>query len=588
MLRYVRQRMSVPGIETRRPARTSSSPKFRDRYAIDVLRAVWSAPKSIVVANLSPNHQKKNSIMRPVTPSTAQAGWPRELFPSALESATARLRSAVTARIGADGAVRDPCHSRILESILALNLLERTGLAPERRIRLIDYLCAQTPADPLDRLLLDLALTRAEVEGAPRGLAEAFLVQAPQFTGARKQAMFDAIFALYGLPPGGPLDPAGFSLAGLHCWAVAQVTAVKIVLADATGQSDRIGDEDVRILLETQHGSHVWESNVLIFLWVLHALHRLPGTKDVVTDGVAKVMEHQRADGGMPFVSDTDTWCTATAGVALAAAHAPRHVLDAVASNLVSRQQPGGGWSYTDLSWQTDVDDTSVAVQFLHGLDAGRYREQIARGRRSLLAVRNPDGGFPTYIAGAESEACMTAAAVDALTPDWHRHAEAITTGLEYLARQQSPDGSFPPDWSSSRHHTVFRALLAATRNPGHRPASLRTMTDRIMTLVLDGQHGDGGWGQQDGRASDPISTAYALVAVCRQDDPAPAARAVAYLLEHQRDDGTIGSISDSIGPRPLRFTVPVLADIFTLLALGHLTRRLGAPDDPASGERAI
>ncbi|WP_176710361.1 hypothetical protein [Streptomyces sp. Wb2n-11] len=41
-----------------------------------------------------------------------------------------------------------------------------------------------------------------------------------------------------------------------------------------------------------------------------------------------------------------------------------------------------------------------------------------------------------------------------------------------------------------------------------------------------------------------------------------------------------MASILDSIGPRPFRFTVPALADVFTLLALGHLTRRMApAPD---------
>jgi prenyltransferase beta subunit len=483
------------------------------------------------------------------------------------------------ARVGPDGAVRDPCHSRIFESAVALNLLERTGLEPERRELLAGYLSAQAATDPVDRILVELALTPSRAATPPAGLAEAFLAQTPDFTGARKNAMLEATFALYGLAPAKPLDLDAFSPAGLHSWARAQVTAVKIVLTDAADRHDLISDEDVRILLETQRQNHVWESNILIHLWTLHALHRLPNTADIVAKGVVKAMAHQRADGGMPFVGDTDTWCTATAGVALAAARAPRLVLHTIAAHLVSRQQPGGGWSYTDLSYQTDVDDTSVAVQFLNLVDADRYREQIHRGERSLMAVRNPDGGFPTYIAGAASEACMTAAAVDALTPRWQRHNDIIASGLHFLADQQSENGAFPPDWSSSRFHTVFRALLAASRNPAHQPPLLRQMTDRIMNLVLGGQNGDGGWGPQDGEPSDAISTAYALIAVCRQDDPVPAARAAAYLLGHQREDGSIISAPDSIGPRPLRFTIPVLADIFTLLALGHLNRRITGPD---------
>ncbi len=515
--------------------------------------------------------------MRPAIPTATQVPWPHELFPAALDSATARLRSHLLARVGPDGAVRDTCHSRILESVLALNLLERTDSQPERRARLAGYLRAQTTTDPLARILVDLALTRAAVD-PPAGLAEAFVAQAPSFTGARKHAMLEAIFALYGLPPRRPLDPAAFELAGLHCWARVQVTAVKIVLADATGRRDRINDDDVRILLETQRQSDIWENNVLLHLWALHALHRLPGTESVVAEGITKAVAHQQEDGGMPFVGDADIWCTANAGVALAITGAPRDVLHRIAAYLLSQRQPDGGWSYTDLAHQTDVDDTSVVVQFLDILDTGRYREAIRRGEQSMLAVRNPDGGFPTYIAGAASEACMTAAVVDALTTRWQRHRDIIVSGLEFLAGQQCEDGSFPPAWSSSRLHAVFRALLAATRNPRHQPAYLQQMIKRIMTLVLDGQHPDGGWGQQSGEPSDAISTAYALIALCCQDDPGPAVRAAAYLLTCQREDGGIDSISDSVGPRPVRFTVPVLADIFPLLALGHLAHRIAKP----------
>ncbi|GAA4935029.1 hypothetical protein ACFPM3_05545 [Streptomyces coeruleoprunus] len=76
-------------------------------------------------------------------------------------------------------------------------------------------------------------------------------------------------------------------------------------------------------------------------------------------------------------------------------------MLHHLAGHLVRRQQEGGGWSYTDLSHQTDVDNTSVVVPFLHTLDPDRYGEPIRRGISSLLTFQGPDGGFPTYVAGA-------------------------------------------------------------------------------------------------------------------------------------------------------------------------------------------
>ncbi|HEY4020748.1 MAG TPA: prenyltransferase/squalene oxidase repeat-containing protein [Pseudonocardiaceae bacterium] len=465
-------------------------------------------------------------------------------------------------------------HSRVLESALALRLLERTDSYPERQAALTRYLRAgSTCADPLDRLVASTALDRTGVPSSE--LLDQFLAQAPDFTSSRKRAMLDGIFALWGHRPAGPWRPGAFSLTGLHCWATVQVTALKVVLAECTGHHDAISDEDVRLLLETQRDDRVWESNVLLYLWTLHALTGLPGTAQVVADGVRRVMAHQRPDGGMPFVSDTDTWCTATAGVALAASGAPQSMLRRLAAHLVAQQQPGGGWSYTDHSHQTDVDDTSVALQFLQGLDDRDYREPIARGMRSLYAVRGSDGGFPTYVAGSPSEASMTAAALDALTVRWQQHSDIMMPGLEFLAEQQNTDGSFPPDWSSSRYHTIFRALLVAGRNPDHQPGHVQQMIKRAMTLLWEQQNTDGGWGQQDGSGSDPISTAYAVIALCGQDDPVPAAEGLRYLLAHQRADGGIDSVPDSIGPRPFIFAIPALADIFTLLAFGHLGRRL-------------
>ncbi|XUZ94156.1 prenyltransferase/squalene oxidase repeat-containing protein [Streptomyces araujoniae] len=517
--------------------------------------------------------------------------WPAELFPARLERTGRRLVSALAARVGADGAVREPCRSRVLESALAAALLERTGAspgrppsgaAPDAGAAVRGFLRSRTAAGAVEGVegaLAGAVLDRRALVPADLGLDQV-TGTAPDFTAVRKRALVHAFAAAVDerfLPC---WDEAAFSPAGLHSWAAVQVTASKVILAKATGNTARISDEDVRLLLDTQGRPHLWEGNVLIHLSVLHALSGLPGTGRIVQEGIRRALAHQRPDGGLPFVTDTDTWCTATAGVALAASGAPREVLDRIAAHLVERQLPGGGWSYTDLSCQADVDDTSVAVQFLHSLDPVRFQEPVTRGIGSMLSVAAPDGGFPTYVAGAPSEASMTAAVVDALTVRPQDHTGRIRAGLSYLAARQRADGSFPPDWSSSRLHTVFRVLLAATRNGGEQPAEVHRTARRSMRLVLARQNGDGGWGRQEGEASDVISTAYGLIAVCGQDDPGPAIAASSFLVEAEHDGRVRGARSDSIGPRPFVFTVPVLADVFTVLALGHLARRTTpAPD---------
>ncbi|MGW7294534.1 prenyltransferase/squalene oxidase repeat-containing protein [Streptomyces xiamenensis] len=463
-----------------------------------------------------------------------------------------------------------------------LRLLERTGLEPARETSLRNYLLARaTTVRGADLVLVSAALKHEPAD--EQRLLLAGLAAAPGFTSVRKKSLLNALAVIVDSGAVPQWDEAAYDLSQLHSWAAVQVTAVKVILADAAGHPERVDDEDVRRLLDTQRSPHVWEGNVLIHLSVLHALARLPGTAAVLESGVRKVLAHQRPDGGMPFVSDTDTWCTATAGVALAAAGAHEEVLHRIAGHLVRQQQPAGGWSYTDLACQTDVDDTSVAVQFLQQLDADRYRKPVERGIRSLRSVAAPDGGFPTYVAGAPSEAAMTAAALDALTQHRPDHESVITRGLRYLASQQHRDGSFPPDWSSSRLHTVFRVLLTAGRAPSAGEESVRQMTRRSMSLVLSQQNSDGGFGQQAGEPSDVISTAYGLTALCTQSDPEPAVRAVTYLIGQWQTDGGVTSRPDSIGPRLFTFTVPVLAEIFTLLALGHLHHRLVPAVLPAS-----
>ncbi|WP_326594899.1 prenyltransferase/squalene oxidase repeat-containing protein [Streptomyces sp. NBC_01803] len=504
--------------------------------------------------------------------------WPPTALPSGLIPATGRLRDRLVARVGPDGGVRGPCGSRVLETALMLVLLDRTGLEPAARSRLAAYLSTHRDAPkPLDRLLARAALdgraARDELD------VEELVAQAPDFTGPRKRALLHAVLVLLGATPTARLPaPEAFSLNGLHIWACVQVTAVKVILALASGNPHRIEERDLELLRSTQRAGKVWEGNLLIHLSTLHALAPLPHQHRLVSQGIRTALEHQRDDGGMPFIRDEDTWVTATAGIALHAAAAPAPVVGAIARRLVRLQHPGGGWSYTDGARLADVDCTSVAIEVLHLAGHDTYRTPARHALDVLRHLRGEDGGFPTYLAGAPSEAGMTAAAVNALSTQGPAHQAMVDTALAYLASQQRPDGSFPPDWSSSRLHTVFRAALAAGRHPGVTTTGspAQRVIQRAVTLVRTSQNPDGGWGQQDGDASDALSTAYALNTLSTQSAPTPAvARGVAYLLSQQRADGAITSIPDSIGPRPFGFAVPVLADIFALLALGHLTRRL-------------
>lgn len=489
-----------------------------------------------------------------------------------LPETTARLSRYVAALVSDDGAIHDPCLSRTLESALALRLLEKTGLDPRFEAGVRRFLAAARPADPFERAIAGYALRESTGLGPAAG---GFLaLRAPSFTGARKHAFAQALACLWDDHPE-PVDiGAALAPTGLHSGAVVQVTAVKVILVSATGQPEAVTDEDVRLLLSTQRLSHVWEGNMFLHLLVLHALSFLPGTGRLLVEGIRKLKFHQRPDEGIPFVTDLDNWCTTIAGLALAGTGTPDATLRALAGHLIEQQRPGGGWTATAVMDQSDFDSTGIAVEFLHALDARAYSETIRRGIRSLTSARGSDGGFPTYLAGAPSEATMTAAVVNGLSVDAAAHRAVIDTALLFLADVQNPDGSFPPDWCASSMFGVFRAILAAQADTRPATPQVARMLDRSLAYVRDQQHPDGGWGQQPESPSDPLSTAYALISLCQQHDPAPAVRGLRYLRDHQQPDGRIVSPPDGLGPRPFVYELPSLSSIFPLLALAHLTAR--------------
>ncbi|TXS42024.1 hypothetical protein EAO72_15390 [Streptomyces sp. or43] len=514
--------------------------------------------------------------MRPLAFEQLPPAWPSSHFPASLSAGHSRLMAYVLKRVGADGAVRDTCRSRVLESALALALVRRSGSSrvhPHDRDRVVRYLERHRGGSgPMDAAVASAALGRGTGHLSRRQALEGVVSRAPEFAEERKRALVHAVFTMLGAgdaPDNG--DAHSFDVRALHPWAAVQAVAVKAILA---GGRATVCRDDVALLVSTQAPGRVWEGNLLVHLSVLHALVGVPGMEGVVDAGLRTTFMHQRKDGGLPFVTDTDTWCTAVAGLALCGSGAPREVLHRIAGHLLRVQQANGGWSYTDGARLTDTDCTTVAVEFLHQLDADTYRDPIRGAVECLIAVRGADGGFPTYGAGTPSEACMTAAAVNALSTQG-RHDEVVRSALRFLAGRQKSDGSFPPGWSGSRLHTPFRAYLAA--HPGSRqfPPAVHDMNRRIIGLVRAAQNEDGGFGQRNGAPSDAISTAYALIILAGQSDPAPAVRATRCLLARQRPDGSIISVPDMLGPRPFPYHVPLLTDAFTLLALGHLTRRI-------------
>ncbi|MFC9328420.1 prenyltransferase/squalene oxidase repeat-containing protein [Kitasatospora sp. NPDC057015] len=501
-----------------------------------------------------------------------------------------RLARRLTARVGSDGLLRAPCESRVLESALALWLLTEEQAAPKAVGRLTRYLRDTLAGRPPDAL--QSALGRAALGLAVPGEVPAALLDSiDHFTADRKRLMFRTLLAELGAAEFPPVRPDAYEVPGQQSWLQPEMTALKVLAAYGTGAPGLVTARDWALLAPAARPGPAWECNNLARLLGLLALRKHPGHRPAVRRVLGDVQAALGADGGMPFITGLGLFATATAGLALVRSGYAGPLVDSMAEALAARQNVDGGFGFHPGVAQSDVDDTSYGIEFLRGAGAARHRRVIGAAECYLLARQNPDGGFPTYARDVPSEIAMTAGAVNALAAD-PAHARVVERGMRFIAAGQRPDGSFERGWSRNTSNAVFRVSLACDAVRGNRAARAGTgpagrltwRTDlgairrRAVGHLAEVRNEDGGWGHRPGDPSDPISTAYAAIALGGSREHRPMLRrAVELLVNCQRSDGGYLSRPDQAGPRPLLYDVPALADASVLLGLAHAT---AAPPD--------
>ena len=204
------------------------------------------------------------------------------------------------------------------------------------------------------------------------------------------------------------------------------------------------------------------------------------GDHPVARRGVGFLLDTVRPDGSWPIDSNMAVWNTTLAINALAASSGDVGALGSLDWLLASQQQQPhpltqaapGGWGWTNSAAAVpDVDDTSGALLALvvlanSGRMANRPRIEAAAAAALdwLLAVQNPDGGWPSFGRGRgywplDRSGCdMTAHALRALHV-WRlafaqRNVdEPIRRGLDYLAAQQKSDGRWSPLWFGNQNY---------------------------------------------------------------------------------------------------------------------------------------
>jgi squalene-hopene/tetraprenyl-beta-curcumene cyclase len=275
-------------------------------------------------------------------------------------------------------------------------------------------------------------------------------------------------------------------------------------------------------------------------------------------------------------------WDTALAGHAVAEADSPaapsvaaantwlrgKQILDVVGDWKLARPHAvPGGWAFQyENPHYPDVDDTAVVGMLLHRQGDPANAHAIDRAAGWVLGMQGNDGGWGAFDAdnnhhylnhipfadhGAlldPSTADVTARCVSFLAQIGHpAGSPAMERALDWLRREQMPDGSWFGRWGTNYIYGTWSVLCAlnAAGVPPEDPAM-----QRAVGFLLDTQRDDGGWGEDNesyARApagvyhrSNPSQTAWALLALMAagQAEHEAVARGVSYLAATQKADG--------------------------------------------------
>ncbi len=278
-------------------------------------------------------------------------------------------------------------------------------------------------------------------------------------------------------------------------------------------------------------------------------------------------------------------WDTAVAMVSLAEAGvaADDPALVGAARWLLEKQVSGpgdwkvknprtgpGGWAFEFRNdFYPDVDDTAfvlLALERVRYPGAERMRLALEAGLNWIVSMQNRDGGWGAFDRDND-RALLTRvpfadhnAMIDPSTPDLTARSlecmarlryppshPAVRRAIQYLRREQTPEGAWFGRWGVNYIYGtsgVLRALEALR-------LEREEFAQRGAAWLRSVQNADGGFGESIASYDDPAlkgkgestasQTAWGLIGLLAAGSPDhPAAlRAVKYLLDRQREDGS-------------------------------------------------
>lgn len=273
-----------------------------------------------------------------------------------------------------------------------------------------------------------------------------------------------------------------------------------------------------------------------------------------------------------------------------------------------------GGWPFEfhNITYP-DVDDAALVVlALLEGAcatDRAQVDAAVARARTWVLAMRSSNGAWGAF--DRDNTRALVyripfadfGAMIDPPTEDVTAHVlemlaalgaterdPHVASGLAYLRREQRSWGSWFGRWGVNHLYGTWCVISAL--------AALRAGSDMVehaAAWLLRAENMDGGWGETCRSYNDesfagvgrstPSQTAWAVHALQQAGLGAHRAtqRGLAFLREHQREDGTWDEpeYTGTGFPRDFYINYHLYRHLFPTLALASDRARDGAPSAP-------
>lgn len=268
----------------------------------------------------------------------------------------------------------------------------------------------------------------------------------------------------------------------------------------------------------------------------------------------------------------------------------PLQILDGAADwQEYNPQLKPGGWAFQYRNdYYPDLDDTAVVSWAMYNQKQSGYQGAIRRAADWLAGMQSSNGGFAAFDQNNEyyylnsipfadhgalldpptsdvSARCLTLFALLQRPEDQH----ILSRTVEYLLKEQEPNGSWFGRWGTNYVYGTWSALVAlraagvAVSHPAIR---------RAVEWLCSKQNADGGWGEDNTsyydlklgeHPSTAYQTAWALLGLMAagEVDSFTISRGIEYLLRTQQPDGFWHDTS---------FTAPGFPRVFYLRYHGY------------------